>query len=99
MPPLLPRPALILFSYATSALYLLEHTAWALKTGEPSALVDVEVFRRWVDESGFHGAVDEVVRLSSASAKDASAHVVHDAAIVYSSAAVGQSSEDARARL
>ena len=63
MPPLLPRAALMLFAYATSALCLLEHAVWAHATVEASVGTDVEVFRRWVEEAGFKAAVDEFVRV------------------------------------
>lgn len=66
VPPLVPRPALFLYSYVVSALYLLEHAAWAWKTGETTADIDTEVFRRWVDEGGLQGARDDVKRAKTA---------------------------------
>lgn len=99
MLPLLPRPALVLFSYTTCALYLLEHAAWAVKKHEPQAEADVEVLRRWVDEGGFQGAVDEVLRSSSGSSEDVRARLEQNGAIVYGPAVLGQRSEGARARL
>lgn len=62
VPPLLPRPALFLFGYVASSLYLLEHAIWSYANSEPEAQADVEVFRRWVVEGGFGGAVEEVRR-------------------------------------
>lgn len=60
--PLASRPALMVFSHVTSALYLLEHAVWASTTGEPTAETDVEVFRRWVDEGGLHEALQDLQR-------------------------------------
>ncbi|KAI0345964.1 hypothetical protein BDW22DRAFT_1467764 [Trametopsis cervina] len=60
--PLVPRPALFLFSYTASALYLLEHAAWAWNAAEATAVVDAEVFRRWVEEDGFSSAVADARR-------------------------------------
>lgn len=82
IPLLLPRPALVLFSYVTSALYLLEHASWAHKAGEAAAGTDAEVFRRWVDEGGFKSAMDEVERVS----KESDGRANRDSAIVYGTA-------------
>jgi len=62
MPRLLPRPALFLFGYVMSSLYLLEHTMWSHTNGENDRDVDAEVFRRWVVEGGLTGAVEDVKR-------------------------------------
>lgn len=64
--PLVPRPALFVFSYVASALCLLEHAIWAWKTGEPTAEVDAEVVRRWVEEAGLKQAIEEVHRAKEA---------------------------------
>lgn len=62
----MPRPALFLYSYAVSAIYLLEHASWAWRTGEPTANTDAEVFRRWVNEDGLQGAREDVKRMKAA---------------------------------
>lgn len=85
MPPLLPRPALLLFSYVTCALYMIEHTVWAYGTGQAEADTDAEIFRRWVEEGGFTGAVDEVVRVSREGLKNQ--RTATDTAIVYGGSA------------
>lgn len=85
MPPLLPRPALMLFSYTTSALSLLEHAVWAHATGEATAQTDVEVFRRWIEEAGFKAAVDDYVRVSRDSLNDGRS--ASDKDIVYGTSA------------
>ena len=90
---LLPRPALYLFSYVVSALYLLEHATWAYTTGEHSVEIDVEVFHRWVDESGLQGALQDVQRVKASGAE----RIGLDAEIVYGKAADGISSMEDRA--
>ena len=82
---LLPRPALYLFSHATSALHLLEHAIWAYDAGEPTAGVDIEVFRRWVDESGLESSLQDVRRVKVASPE----REYLDAQIVYGKAESG----------
>ena len=62
MPRLLPRPALFLFGYAASSLYLLEHAIWFHAIGGADRDADTEVFRRWVVEGGLTGAVEDVKR-------------------------------------
>ncbi|CCM00645.1 uncharacterized protein FIBRA_02682 [Fibroporia radiculosa] len=64
--PLVPRPALFLFSHIASGLFLLEHAVWACGAGEASAPTDVEVFVRWVDEGGLAAARDDVRRAQAA---------------------------------
>ncbi|KAH8104723.1 acyl-CoA dehydrogenase/oxidase [Cristinia sonorae] len=61
--PLLPRPALFLFSNIASSIYLLEHAIWAMATKQPSAETDIEVFRRWVEEGGLKESVEDVRRV------------------------------------
>lgn len=58
--PLVTRPALFLYSHVTSALNLLEHAIWAFNKAEPSAALDAEVFRRWVEEGAWGGCVSTV---------------------------------------
>ncbi|EPQ54605.1 acyl-CoA dehydrogenase NM domain-like protein [Gloeophyllum trabeum ATCC 11539] len=58
--PLVPRPALFLFGYVASALYLLEHAVWSNITAQPEAETDIEVFRRWVMEGELQRSVDAV---------------------------------------
>jgi hypothetical protein len=79
IPPLLPRPALFVFSHVSSAIYLLEHAIWAWTAGEKSVDVDVEAFTRWVEESGLDAAVADARRARSADAGKS----VMDARLVY----------------
>lgn len=62
IPALMPRPALLLFGYTASSLYLLDHTIWSHMNGEAEREIDVEIFRRWVLEGGLTGAVEDVKR-------------------------------------
>ena len=57
IPTLIPRPALFLFGYTASSLYLLEHAIWSHTNGEAERETDIEVFTRWVAEGGLTGAV------------------------------------------
>ena len=57
------RPALMLTGFVASALYLLEHANWAVEHQETSAAIDVEVFQRWMLESGLGEALNEVARI------------------------------------
>ncbi|KAI0081540.1 hypothetical protein K474DRAFT_1242005 [Panus rudis PR-1116 ss-1] len=82
--PLVSRPALFLFSNVASALNLLEHAIWAHINNEHTRDIDAEVFRRWVQEGGLDGAVDEVRRGLSASAEK----VAMDSKLVYGEAIV-----------
>jgi hypothetical protein len=63
IPTLLPRPALFLFGYTASSLYLLEHAIWSHTNGEAERETDIEVFTRWVAEGGLTGAVGDVRRV------------------------------------
>lgn len=67
--PLVPRPALYVFSYVASALYLLENAIWAWKTGEKTAEVDLEVFRRWVEENGLQTSIHDTQRARNDTSK------------------------------
>ena len=96
MAPLLPRPALILFSYVTSAVYLLEHAVWAHITSEPTAETDREVFRRWVDEGGFKSAIDDYMRVSRDTQNDA--RPAQNASIVYGPSAQPSATANASVR-
>jgi len=62
IPILLPRPALFLFGYTVSSLYLLEHAIWSHTKGEAERETDVEVFRRWAVEGGLTAAMEDVKR-------------------------------------
>ncbi|KAI0259816.1 hypothetical protein BC834DRAFT_832928 [Gloeopeniophorella convolvens] len=57
---LVARPAFILLSYVTASLYLLEHAIWANENKSTQWRLDLEAFSRWVQESGFTTARDEV---------------------------------------
>ena len=48
--PLLPCLVLNYFAIISSGLYLLEHAAWAIATEQSTSEVDVEAFRRWIEE-------------------------------------------------
>ncbi|KAI0365734.1 hypothetical protein BV20DRAFT_953774 [Pilatotrama ljubarskyi] len=60
--PLLPRPALFLFSHVASSVNMLEHAIWAVTTSESGAEIDVEAFKRWVLEGGLDAAMADVTR-------------------------------------
>ncbi|EDR13367.1 uncharacterized protein LACBIDRAFT_292578 [Laccaria bicolor S238N-H82] len=60
LPPLIPRPALMLVASIASSVYLLEHAIWSRTTQGHSSEVDVEVFRRWVLEGGTAAAIEDV---------------------------------------
>ncbi|KAI0087786.1 acyl-CoA dehydrogenase/oxidase [Irpex rosettiformis] len=77
--PLVQRPALFIFSYAASALYLLEHAIWVFNVGEKSPDVDLEVFRRWVEENSLQSAIEDARR----SRKDSPKRSAMNAKIVY----------------
>lgn len=94
VPPLLPRPALFVFCHVASALHLLEHAVWASKNGESTAEVDVEVFRRWVEEGGLNSAIESLHQARDAG-KDRSAM---DSRIVYGDAPVVSFSLEDRIR-
>ncbi|KAI0685807.1 acyl-CoA dehydrogenase/oxidase [Cytidiella melzeri] len=90
IPPLLPRPALFAFSYVASALYLLEHATWAWKIGERTVDVDIDIFRRWVEEGGLCSAVRDVRRARSADHQ----RIEMDAKMVYGDELQSAVSED-----
>lgn len=60
IPPLVPRPALMLVGSIASSIYLLEHSIWSHNQKEAEAEVDAEVFKRWVVQSGLESNVAEV---------------------------------------
>ena len=60
LPPLIPRPALVLVASIASSVYLLEHAIWSKTTRGHSREMDVEVFRRWVLEGGTAAAIEDV---------------------------------------
>ena len=62
IPPLLPKPALMLAGAVTSSIYLLEHAVWSFTTSEASLEVDIEVFKRWVVEGDTVSAIASVRR-------------------------------------
>ena len=47
---LLTTPLLHYFGAISCAFYLVEHAIWSLSMNEPMREVDVEAFRRWVEE-------------------------------------------------
>ncbi|KAI0057809.1 acyl-CoA dehydrogenase NM domain-like protein [Artomyces pyxidatus] len=63
---LIPRSAFMLISQITTSLYLLEHAAWSHSTRDRQRDIDVEAFRRWVDEGGLKTARDDVKRVLGA---------------------------------
>ncbi|KAI0822224.1 acyl-CoA dehydrogenase/oxidase [Trametes gibbosa] len=77
--PLVPRPALFLFSHIASSVYLLEHAIWASTTSEPGHEIDAETFKRWVLEGGLDLALENVRRAKSSSQN----RTQTDSAIVY----------------
>lgn len=79
IPTLIPRPALILFDYIASSLYLLEHAIWSHNSKEQENEIDEEVLKRWVLESGMVGAIDDLNRMR----KKGSERVAMDLEIVY----------------
>ncbi|KAJ3853375.1 acyl-CoA dehydrogenase/oxidase [Lentinula lateritia] len=62
VPSLIARSSLMFIGYITSAIYLLEHAVWSHNRGEEGYEIDAEVFRRWVNESGFVAAEQELDR-------------------------------------
>ncbi|KAF8827609.1 hypothetical protein HHX47_DHR4000165 [Lentinula edodes] len=59
---LIARSSLMFIGYIASAIYLLEHAVWSHNRGEEGYEIDAEVFRRWVNESGFVAAEQELDR-------------------------------------
>jgi hypothetical protein len=64
---LLPRPALILMGYVLSSIYLLEHALWSHENSQPEKEVDLDVFKRWMDDSGFIAAVEDLKKAKAGS--------------------------------
>jgi len=62
LPPLLPRPALMLMGTITSAVYLLEHAIWAHIQKEIGSHIHTEAFRRWVLEGDMETLTIDVIR-------------------------------------
>ncbi|KLO13001.1 hypothetical protein SCHPADRAFT_874700 [Schizopora paradoxa] len=62
VPSLVPRPALMLFAYITTAFDLLEHAIWSDENRPRRIDVEVsaEAFRRWVEEAGLREAMESV---------------------------------------
>jgi hypothetical protein len=85
MPTLIPRPALFLFGYVASSLFLLEHAIWSYTSGEAEQATDVEVFRRWVMEGGLTSAVEDVRRVRKFTAE----RVEMDVGIVFGLSGTG----------
>jgi len=56
----MPRPALIMTGYICSGVYLLEHVIWSHESNQPERDVDIEVFKRWMDDGGFISSVEDV---------------------------------------
>ncbi|THU97156.1 acyl-CoA dehydrogenase NM domain-like protein [Dendrothele bispora CBS 962.96] len=54
---LAPRTILNLLAIVSCGLALLEHAVWSVKTNQDEKEVDLEAFRRWVDEAGGLGEV------------------------------------------
>lgn len=69
IPPLVPRPALILLGHLACCVYLFEHAMWSYSTGEPTSDIDVEVFIRWTVEGGTLAAIYDVKRAKESSGK------------------------------
>ncbi|TFY63892.1 hypothetical protein EVG20_g6143 [Dentipellis fragilis] len=85
--PLVPRPALFLFSYVTSSLYLLEHAVWSYQKGEVEKEIDVETFKRWISEGGLDAAREDLNKARAAPGNRS----VSNAALVYGAAAAERS--------
>ena len=66
IPPLVPRPALILLSHIACSTFLLEHAVWACEGNVASRHVDVDVFKRWVEEEGLAEVVSNTRRAMQA---------------------------------
>lgn len=60
IPELIPRPSLLLTGYIASSVFLLEHAIWSYSTEQEETVVDVEVARRWIVESGLVGIMNDV---------------------------------------
>jgi hypothetical protein len=64
--PLVPRPALLLVGSIASSTYLLEHAIWSYTQKESEAELDVEVFNRWIVQSGLEANILEVSKAKDA---------------------------------
>ncbi|KAF7768060.1 hypothetical protein Agabi119p4_7303 [Agaricus bisporus var. burnettii] len=64
--PLVPRPALLLVGSIASSIYLLEHAIWSHTHKELEADVDIEVFNRWIVQSGLEGYTEAVKKAKDA---------------------------------
>ncbi|KAA1469851.1 acyl-CoA dehydrogenase/oxidase C-terminal [Dentipellis sp. KUC8613] len=85
--PLIPRPALFLFSYVTSSLYLLEHAVWSYQKGEAEKDIDIETFKRWISEGGLDAAQEELNKARAAPVTRSASN----AALVYGAASAERS--------
>ncbi|KAK1232055.1 hypothetical protein PQX77_004814 [Marasmius sp. AFHP31] len=79
IPPLMPRPALMLMGYTTSSLFLLEHAIWSFGTSQQEQQTDILVFNRWIDDGGLRHAIEDVQRVQ----RDAQTREREDASIVF----------------
>ena len=86
IPVLLPRPALMLFGYIVSSLYLLEHAIWSHSNKEPGNETDIEVLRRWTVEAGLLKTIDEVKTARTAGSE----RVAMDLEMVYGKRAMAR---------
>ncbi|KZT73710.1 hypothetical protein DAEQUDRAFT_742841 [Daedalea quercina L-15889] len=66
VPPLVPRPALFLLSHIACGAFLLEHAIWACKTNATSHRIDIDLFKRWIEEGGMAEVVLDVRRARQA---------------------------------
>jgi len=76
MPPLLPRPLLILIGYVSCSIFLFEHAIWSWVKEQPEMCSDIEVVKRWIKEAGLLQACDDVKRIRGA---DETRHLVNTA--------------------
>ena len=77
-------PCLVLnhFAVVSCSLQLLEHASWAVKNNELTKEVDIEAFRRWVEEGDLAKFEREIERVR----EDKGSRVVLDSSLVYGSA-------------
>ncbi|ETW82236.1 hypothetical protein HETIRDRAFT_317913 [Heterobasidion irregulare TC 32-1] len=61
--PLIARSVLNLFASVSCALFLLGRAAWAVRNGEATKEVDIEAFRRWVEEGDMEGDLRGIAAL------------------------------------
>lgn len=62
--PLLPRVVLNFFASITCGLFLLQHAVWSMVNDEDTKEVDVEVFRRWVEEGDSRSSIRDIITIS-----------------------------------